>query len=103
MDELKQQIAAAGCPPQGWQAPGIKPSPVGRTYTQSELDAAVAAERERCGHVYGSREVAMTAEIKRLRAALTAIGVQCAADAQGGEWTTSISRVQALVKSGLVA
>lgn len=42
-------------------------------------------------------------EIERLRGALTAIGMQCAADAQGGEWTTSISRVQALVKTGLEA
>lgn len=31
---------------------------------------ASAAERERCGQVYGSREVAMTAELGRLRAEL---------------------------------
>lgn len=44
---LLERVAAAGCPPPGWVAPGVVPSPVGRLYTQAELDAAVAAERER--------------------------------------------------------
>lgn len=44
---------------------------------------------------------ALCAEIDRMRAALTAIGLQCTADAQAGEWTTSISCVQDLVKTGL--
>ncbi len=35
--------------------------------------AAVAAERERCGRVYGSREVAMSDEIQRLRAEVKAL------------------------------
>lgn len=43
-------------------------------YTAEQMHAyaaqEVAAERERCGQVYGSREVAMTAELGRLRAEL---------------------------------
>ncbi len=46
-DQLGLAVAAAGCPPADYVAPGIVPSPVGRMYTQAELEAALAAERER--------------------------------------------------------
>lgn len=50
---LPERVASAGCPPPGWVEPGVVPSPVGRLYTQAELEAAVAAERERCAERAG--------------------------------------------------
>lgn len=54
------------------------------------VHAAKAQERERCGQVYGSREVAMTAEIGRLRRALHDIaeewaGAECGEPAHAQE------------------
>jgi hypothetical protein len=50
-DLLGLVVAAAGCPPADYVAPGIVPAPIGRMYSQTDLDAAVAAERERCAKV----------------------------------------------------
>lgn len=48
-DQLGQLVAAAGCPPAEYVSDGVAPAPIGRTYTKSDLDAAVAEERERWG------------------------------------------------------
>lgn len=50
-------------------------------YTADQVRAMLAAERERCGRAYGSREVAMTAEIARLRERV----FELEADPNGGD------------------
>ena len=69
---LPERVAAAGCPPPDWVAPSVVPSLVGRLYTQADLDAAVAAERERCAKLcdaIGDGEEGWT----------TSVGAACAA------------------------